>query len=198
MARASSPAALPEPGEDHGCGFAHAGRNIEKIRPSCFGQTALIVICSEIRVDRISVCLIEEVAILHFWLPVSLYLYNHGLGRELPCPPRYSLPSVRRTEFRENRHAVSKKHFSKRSMTDWKRLDALRDEDIDLSENPELTPEMFAHGIVRRGLKTPPRKRQLTLRIDEDVLEWFRARGPGYQTRINALLRAYVEAHRSR
>ncbi len=83
-------------------------------------------------------------------------------------------------------------------MTDWKRLDALRDEDIDLSENPELTPEMFAHGIVRRGLKTPPRKRQLTLRIDEDVLEWFRARGPGYQTRINALLRAYVEAHRSR
>lgn len=83
-------------------------------------------------------------------------------------------------------------------MTDWERLDALRDEEIDLSDNPELTPEMFARGVVRRGLKAPPRKRQLTLRIDEDVLEWFRARGRGYQTRINALLRAYVEAHRSR
>ena len=83
-------------------------------------------------------------------------------------------------------------------MTDWKRLDGLRDEEIDLSENPELTPEMFARAVVRRGLKAPPRKRQITLRIDEDVLEWFRARGRGYQTEINALLRAYVEAHRSR
>ncbi|MGH8294541.1 MAG: BrnA antitoxin family protein [Steroidobacteraceae bacterium] len=83
-------------------------------------------------------------------------------------------------------------------MTDWKRLDALRDDEIDLSENPELTPEMFARAVVRHGLKAPPRKRQLTLRIDEDVLEWFRAQGRGYQTQINALLRAYVEAHRSR
>lgn len=83
-------------------------------------------------------------------------------------------------------------------MTDWKRLDRLRDEEIDLSEIPELTPEMFARAVVRRGLKAPPRKRQLTLRIDEDVLEWFRAQGRGYQTQINALLRAYAEAHRSR
>jgi uncharacterized protein (DUF4415 family) len=83
-------------------------------------------------------------------------------------------------------------------MTDWKRVDALRDEDIDLSDNPELTPEMFARAVVRRGLKPPPRKRQLTLRVDEDVLKWFRAQGRGYQTQINALLRAYVEAHRSR
>ena len=35
-------------------------------------------------------------------------------------------------------------------------------------------------------------------RIDEDILEWFRAQARGYQTQINALLRAYVEAHRSR
>ncbi len=83
-------------------------------------------------------------------------------------------------------------------MTDWKRVNALCDEDIDLSDNPELTPEMFARAIVRRGLKSPPRKRQLTLRVDEDVLKWFRAQGRGYQTQINALLRAYVMAHRSR
>jgi uncharacterized protein (DUF4415 family) len=42
------------------------------------------------------------------------------------------------------------------------------------------------------------RKQQVTLRLDADVLDWFRARGRGYQTQINALLRAYVEAHRSR
>lgn len=42
------------------------------------------------------------------------------------------------------------------------------------------------------------RKKQVTLRLDADVLEWFRAQGRGYQTQINALLRAYVEAQRSR
>lgn len=77
-------------------------------------------------------------------------------------------------------------------------MDALRDADIDLSETPELSPEMFAHMVARRGLEPLPRKRQVTLRLDADVLEWFRARGPGYQTQINALLRAYMSAHRSR
>ncbi|MCA9944155.1 MAG: BrnA antitoxin family protein, partial [Anaerolineales bacterium] len=38
-------------------------------------------------------------------------------------------------------------------------------------------------------------KQQLTIRLDNDVLEWFRAQGRGYQTKINALLRAYMEAH---
>jgi uncharacterized protein (DUF4415 family) len=39
------------------------------------------------------------------------------------------------------------------------------------------------------------RKAQITLRIDTDVLEWFRGRGAGYQSRINAVLRAYKQAH---
>lgn len=79
-----------------------------------------------------------------------------------------------------------------------KRLRALRDRDIDLSENPEVTADMFAKAIVRRGLVSPPAKEQVTLRLDEDVLRWFRARGKGYQTQINALLRAYVDAHRNK
>ena len=54
-------------------------------------------------------------------------------------------------------------------MTDLKRLRALRDKDIDLSETPEVTPEMFAKAIVRRGLVSPPSKEQVTLRLDEDV-----------------------------
>ncbi len=54
---------------------------------------------------------------------------------------------------------------------------------------------MFARGIVRRGLKPVIRKEQLTLRIDSDVLKWYRKLGPGYQTRINSLLRAYMEEH---
>lgn len=91
---------------------------------------------------------------------------------------------------------MNKKSTRGKSQTDWKRVDALKDEDIDLSDNPEVTPEMFARGVVREGLKEVPRKTQLTIRVDSDVLEWYRKQGSGYQTRINALLRAYMDAHK--
>lgn len=87
---------------------------------------------------------------------------------------------------------------SRKSLTDWDRLDRLQEGEIDLSDQPEPSDEMVAKAIVREGLKPVARKRQVTLRIDEDVLEWFRNSGPGYQTRINQLLRAYMEAKRQR
>ena len=90
---------------------------------------------------------------------------------------------------------MRKSSTSNKSKTDWKRLDSMEDEDIDFSEIPDVTAEMFARGIVRRGLKPVIRKEQLTLRIDSDVLKWYRKLGPGYQTRINSLLRAYMEEH---
>jgi len=71
----------------------------------------------------------------------------------------------------------------------------MKDEDIDFSDIPPVPPEMFARGIVRRGLKPVIRKRQLTLRMDSDVIEWFKKQGQGYQTKINSLLRAYMEEH---
>ncbi len=83
---------------------------------------------------------------------------------------------------------------SSNSETDWQRLDAMKDEDIDLSDCPEITPEMFAKAVVRRGLPAAKTKTQVTLRIDSDVLEWFKSQGRGYQTQINQLLRAYMEA----
>ncbi|MCO6449763.1 MAG: BrnA antitoxin family protein [Caldilineales bacterium] len=62
-------------------------------------------------------------------------------------------------------------------------------------EIPEVTPEMFAQAVVHNGLPERPTKKQIALRIDEDVLDWFRSQGRGWQTRMNALLRAYMEAH---
>jgi len=91
---------------------------------------------------------------------------------------------------------MKKRNTSKKSRTDWKRVDALTDEMIDYSDAPPWTPEMFARAVVRRGLKPVPRKRQLTIRVDSDVLDWYRSQGSGYQTRINALLRAYMLEHR--
>jgi uncharacterized protein (DUF4415 family) len=49
-------------------------------------------------------------------------------------------------------------------------------------------------GVVRRGLKPQTPKAAISLRVEQDVLEWFKAQGPGYQTRINAVLRAFRDA----
>ena len=92
---------------------------------------------------------------------------------------------------------MKKKYISQKSRTDWDRVDKLRDKDIDLSENPEVTPEMFAKAVLRKGLKPVTRKSQVTLRIDDEVLTWFKNQGKGYQTRINSLLKAYKEANQN-
>jgi uncharacterized protein (DUF4415 family) len=83
----------------------------------------------------------------------------------------------------------------KKSETDWERLNAMEDKDIDFSDIPRLTPEQFAKGVLMKGLKPVDRKILLSLRVDQDVLEWFKAQGAGYQTKMNQLLRAYMEAH---
>jgi uncharacterized protein (DUF4415 family) len=90
---------------------------------------------------------------------------------------------------------MKKMNIYPKSLTDWDRVDKLKDNDIDMSDNPEISPEMFAKSIVRKGLKPVKRKAQITLRIDEDVLTWFKNQGTGYQTHINSLLKAYKEAH---
>ena len=56
---------------------------------------------------------------------------------------------------------------------------------------------MFAKAVVRHGLQPTPTKILLSLRIDSDVVEWFRSRGRGYQSQMNALLRAYMLAHKA-
>jgi uncharacterized protein (DUF4415 family) len=69
----------------------------------------------------------------------------------------------------------------------------MRDEDIDLSDSPELGQDFFANAIL-----WPGPKKQITLRIDPDVLKFFRKRGRGYQTTINTVLRKYMEAQERR
>ena len=87
--------------------------------------------------------------------------------------------------------------ISHKSRTDVKRLKSMQDSEIVLDKDaPEWTPEMFARAIVRKGLKPVPTKSLLSLRVDSDVLAWFRAQGRGYQSRMNALLRAFMEAHK--
>jgi len=65
---------------------------------------------------------------------------------------------------------MKKKYTSHKSQTDWNRGDSMSDEDIDYSDIPGVSPELFAKAILRKGLKPVTRKNQITVRIDEDVL----------------------------
>jgi uncharacterized protein (DUF4415 family) len=75
--------------------------------------------------------------------------------------------------------------------SDLKRIDRMTDDDIDYSDIPEVDASFFATARV----VVPPGKKQVTIRLDSDVLAWLKEQGRGYQTRINAILRAYYEAH---
>jgi uncharacterized protein (DUF4415 family) len=85
---------------------------------------------------------------------------------------------------------MSAKSMKTKSKTDWKRIDALKDKDIDTSDVPELDASLFADAEVR----LPKHKEPVTLRLDNDVLSWYKSLGRGYQTRMNAVLRIYMEA----
>ena len=90
---------------------------------------------------------------------------------------------------------MNKRSSSRTSRTDWPRVRAMADRDVQISiEHPEASVKHIMRGIVRRGLKSVPPKASISLRVDADVLEWLKSQGPGYQTRINAILRAFKEA----
>lgn len=79
------------------------------------------------------------------------------------------------------------------SQTDWARVDAMTEEELDASIDPDDEGD-FDWTTVHIGIPGP--KRQLTVRFDADVIDWFKEQGPGYQTRMNAVLRGYVDAQK--
>ena len=87
------------------------------------------------------------------------------------------------------------KSSTAKSKTGWVQLKTMPEKKIKLSgEHPESDVTHIVKGIVRRNLQPLPNKASISLRIDQDVLEWFKAQGAGYQTRINAVLRAFRDA----
>ena len=83
----------------------------------------------------------------------------------------------------------------KSSKTEVKRFRRLKDSEIRITkEHPELDVRHIVRSIVREGLKTVSPKTSISLRIDVDVLEWFKSQGAGYQTKMNAVLKAFKEA----
>ena len=80
----------------------------------------------------------------------------------------------------------------KQSKTNVKRLKDMVDDNINLEDIPELDDDFFNEAQLQL-----PTKQSVTIRMDSDVLVWFKSQGKGYQTRINQLLRRYMENHQS-
>ena len=80
-----------------------------------------------------------------------------------------------------------------KSKTDWPRVRALKNEDIDTSDIPLLDKRFIAEVKLHR---IKPKKKQITLLLKPDLVEWFKAQGGAYQTHIAAVLEAYREVQR--
>src|SRR5665213_1714259 len=80
--------------------------------------------------------------------------------------------------------------------TDWSRVDALTDEQIEaaIADDPDAAP-ILDEDWFRGAELVIPTKVPTSIRVDGDVMDWFRGRGRGWQTRMNAVLRAYAKAH---
>jgi uncharacterized protein (DUF4415 family) len=85
---------------------------------------------------------------------------------------------------------------TRRGKTDWNRLERLGDTEIRKAAktDADAAPVASSEWFRRAKLLEPQPKMPVSMRLDEDIVKWFRARGRGYQTRINAVLRAYVES----
>jgi uncharacterized protein (DUF4415 family) len=75
-----------------------------------------------------------------------------------------------------------------------KKFDKIKDKEIDYTDIPELGDTFWANAVI----EYPEKKKPVTLRLDADVLDWFRSLGKGYQTRINSVLRSFYEAHKKK
>jgi uncharacterized protein (DUF4415 family) len=86
---------------------------------------------------------------------------------------------------------MSESNMNRQSETDWKRVEDMADEEIDTSDIPPLDDSFFAKAKLRM-----PKQVSVTMRLDADLLEWFRAQGEEYESLINTALRSYVEGNK--
>jgi uncharacterized protein (DUF4415 family) len=93
---------------------------------------------------------------------------------------------------------VSRDAPRRKGKTDWARLDAMTDEEIEaaVANDPDAAP--LDIDWSKAVLIIPPKKKAISIRVDEDVLDYFKKEGAGYQRRMNAVLRSYMQQKRKK
>jgi uncharacterized protein (DUF4415 family) len=93
---------------------------------------------------------------------------------------------------------MSKKSILEDSHTDWERIKKLKDEEIDLSDSPELSEDMLSKAVLRLGgRKVPKKKVRINILLDADIVAYYKtiSGGKGYQTLINETLKQNIFQH---
>jgi uncharacterized protein (DUF4415 family) len=104
-------------------------------------------------------------------------------------------------EKRSKTHSIGSsrsRNRTDRGQTDWQYLDRVSDDEIAaaVANDPDAAPlDLDWSDAV---LVVPPNKKAISIRVDQNVLDYFKKEGPGYQRRINAVLRSYVDQKQSR
>ncbi|NTE86889.1 BrnA antitoxin family protein [Agrobacterium rubi] len=100
--------------------------------------------------------------------------------------------------IRYSANEIRQKIANGEDRTDWARVDAMTDEDIDraMRDDPDWA-EWIDVDWSKAELVVPTTKKSISIRLDEDVIDFFKATGKGYQTRMNAILRHYVREQKS-
>jgi uncharacterized protein (DUF4415 family) len=83
--------------------------------------------------------------------------------------------------------------MKKQSRTEWERIDHMPEQRIDYAESPKLDDDFFKDAVI-----WPGNKKQITLRLDQDILEFFKGQGKGYQRNINTVLRRYMQTQKKK
>jgi uncharacterized protein (DUF4415 family) len=122
-----------------------------------------------------------------------------GKSRSLARSAGTSAGSFRRGArgaMKDENITVVSRDDPRRGKTDWARVDALTDEEIEeaVRKDPDAVPLDFDWSEA--VLVIPPKKKAISIRVDEDVLDYFKKQGAGYQRRMNAVLRFFVEQKR--
>src|SRR4051812_10529121 len=106
--------------------------------------------------------------------------------------------SAKRSTMTKTDKAKARPATAQKGHSDWSRLRAMSDTDaLSAAKRDADNPPRDASWLEAGHFVEPVRKRAISLRLDPDVIEWFRSTGPRYQSRMNAVLRAFVE-HRRR
>ena len=95
----------------------------------------------------------------------------------------------------KNEHIVRRRWGDRRKgKTDWARVDAMTDEELEaaIANDPDWA-EFKDIDWSDAVLVVPPKKKAISIRVDEDVLDFFKREGEGYQRRMNAVLRSYMQ-----
>ncbi len=93
---------------------------------------------------------------------------------------------------------MSKKNTLKKLGTDFEKLRNMTDQEIDFSDIPPITAEMWDKGFLMRNFKPIPKKNQENFPIDRDIIDFFKSQGFNYPAKINQLLREYMEANQGK